>query len=160
MAVAYLSSDTLTGIRTPLCWTPLSLLSDSSGSHPRLCQHVGVNEAFSLMWRDLTDAPFLAVLLVLPALLSVRSVLQGSLLGWIAPVILMGQLVAWFYYYYASDVPNVGWEWGWRSPWFHGRSAWPHPWRRSSPRDGTRQRRRNPSGALPDARCPGARTGR
>jgi len=24
MAVAYLSSDTLTGIRTPLCWTPLS----------------------------------------------------------------------------------------------------------------------------------------
>jgi len=23
MAVAYLSSDTLTGIRTPLCWTPL-----------------------------------------------------------------------------------------------------------------------------------------
>ena len=60
------------------------------------------------MWRDLTDAPFLAVLLVLPALLSVRSVLQGSLLGWIAPVILMGQLVAWFYYYYASDVPDVG----------------------------------------------------
>ena len=24
MAVAYLSSDTLTGIRTPLCWTPLA----------------------------------------------------------------------------------------------------------------------------------------
>jgi len=25
MAVAYLSSDTLTGIRTPLCWTPLQV---------------------------------------------------------------------------------------------------------------------------------------
>jgi hypothetical protein len=84
-----------------------SLLSDSSESHPRLCQHVGVSEAFSLMWRDLTGAPFLALLLVLPTLLSVRSVLRRSLLGWIAPVILMGQLVAWFYYY-ASDVPNVG----------------------------------------------------
>jgi hypothetical protein len=67
-----------------------------------------VNEAFSLMGRrDLTDAPFLAVLLVLPTVLSIRSVLRGSLLGWTAAVILAGQLVAWFYYY-ASDVPNVG----------------------------------------------------
>ena len=59
------------------------------------------------MGRDLTDAPFLAVLLVLPSVLSIRSVLRGSLLGSIAPVILVGQVVAWFCYY-ASDVPNVG----------------------------------------------------
>jgi len=34
MAVAYLSSDTLTGIRTPLCWTPL-LVTASGESQPR-----------------------------------------------------------------------------------------------------------------------------
>lgn len=59
------------------------------------------------MWRDLTGAPFLAVLLVLPTVISIRSALRGSWIGLIAPVILVGQLVAWFYYY-ASDVPNVG----------------------------------------------------
>ena len=33
MAVAYLSSDTLTGIRTPLCWTPLERI----GPPPLIC---------------------------------------------------------------------------------------------------------------------------
>ena len=66
-----------------------------------------MTDAISLMWRDLGEAPFLAVVLVLPTVISIRPVLRGSLLGWVAPVILVAQLVAWFSYY-ATDAPNVG----------------------------------------------------
>ena len=34
MAVAYFSSDTLTGIRTPLCRTSLAVAGDGAGTSP------------------------------------------------------------------------------------------------------------------------------
>lgn len=82
-------------------------INGSRSSQDRVCQHDLVNDALGLMWRDLTDAPWLALLLILPAAFSVRSVMRGSVLGWIAPVILVGQLTAWVHHY-ASNAPNVG----------------------------------------------------
>ena len=60
MAVAYVSSDTLTGIRTPLCWTPLPatpLIVRLYGSElGRVASHAAHPAAPARPWDEHADA--------------------------------------------------------------------------------------------------------
>jgi hypothetical protein len=68
---------------------------------------MGVHDALSLMWRDVGDAPWLVVVMVMPTAASLVAIVRGSLLGWVAPFILLSQLVVWFAYY-ATDAADPG----------------------------------------------------
>ena len=56
MAVAYLSSDTLTGIRTPLCWTPLDPVHNASRWSAQLLS--GDHEVPLRLRRSLLTSPW------------------------------------------------------------------------------------------------------
>lgn len=78
------------------------------------------------MWQDLGELPpFFVILFLVPALASIPAMLRGSLLGWVAPLVLTGQLTVWFLYYY-QEWPNSGMGGFWSAgvlPWLLGAAA-------------------------------------
>jgi len=67
-----------------------------------------MNEALSLMWRDISQAPVLIGLMLLPVLLSVPGLRRGSRLAAIPMLIFVGQTALWFLYYATDWFSNPG----------------------------------------------------
>lgn len=67
-----------------------------------------MNEAVSLMWRDISQAPVLIGLMLIPVLLSLPGLRRSSRLAVLPVLIFVGQTALWFLYYATDWFSNPG----------------------------------------------------